>query len=86
MARSCKVGKKYLRKTRYDELLFQEFQLFRKYYIPPMVLKVTTLNTLKDVLQGGNFFPSESYDLPDSLSLSIYLGEKALDGLADPMY
>ena len=86
MARSCKVGKKYLRKTRYDELLFLEFQLFRKYYIPPMVLKVTTLNTLKDVLQVGNFFPSESYDLPESTNLSIYLGEQCLLGLEDPSY
>lgn len=51
-----------------------------------MILKVTKLNTLQDVLQGGKFFPSESYDLPESTSLSIYLGEQCLRVLEDPLY
>lgn len=73
MARSCKVGKKYLKKTRYDTLLFSEFQLFKKYYVTPCVTRIQTLLTLSDVLKGGNFFPSESYDLPLSVNEAMFL-------------
>lgn len=73
MARSCKVGKNYLKKTRYDNLLFSEFQLFKQYYVTPCVTRIRSLLTLSEVLEGGHFFPAESYDLPMSVNESMFL-------------